>query len=269
MTSRRYPQTIGTNVRDIVDLIRREVSARSLGHTTIRIGEGAITLRSADGKTVLGQLGHLPNGQMGFSMDFRGAVQDIRNGFTEDSERISAVDRKAIKNADDIGKVGTWATNAQTTANNAHTRIDAVDNKTIKNAGDIQKVGTWASNAQTTANAASNAAGAAQTSADRAGVWATNAQKTANDANNNANSAHSRIDAVDRKAISAQGTADDARTRAMNAQSSANNAYDRADQASSRASSALSDAAVAKGRADQANQGVANIVAVLRAHSMM
>lgn len=229
MTHRRYPPDLPTNIRDLVDLIRREVSARSIGHTTIRVGQGAITLRSADGQTVLGQLGSLPNGQMGLSVHIRGVVQDIREPFAEDARRITDVDRKAIKNAADIEKVGVWASNAQATANAAQASANAA------NTG-VGRVGTWATNAQSTANDANNNANAAHGRIDDVDrLKASNArvngvESTANSANNNSNFAHRRIDDIDQskasnsRVDSVSSTASSARSAASSAQSAADSA---------------------------------------------
>lgn len=81
------------NVRQIVDVVKREVAAGS-GPVTFRAGEPGIILRSADGKSVVGRLGTMPDGSMSLAVDTRGAVQDIRNVMAADRASITFLDQQ-------------------------------------------------------------------------------------------------------------------------------------------------------------------------------
>lgn len=206
--NRRYPPDLRQNISDIVDHERRQDTGR-IGPTTVREGDAGLILRDSSGNRIA-QIGGSGSG-FGVQVNVRGAVQNVVNALNEDASRITYLDQSKASNdalAIERGRI-TWLD--QNKASNGDLavergRITWLDRNKASNAS-VAQVGTWATNAQNTANTANSTANTALTRANNAQTSANNAYDRGTQGVNAASTAQSRANAAYDRAGDAQSAA--------------------------------------------------------------
>lgn len=84
-----YKRSVGQDLRDLFGIQRLDAQARTLGRSSLREGEGAVRLLSADGTTALAIFGDLPGGGSGVGVPVGGTMRSVATVFGEQAATIS------------------------------------------------------------------------------------------------------------------------------------------------------------------------------------